>query len=275
MKWNLPWRNDRALKMIWQVQKGGCTSYLVGTAHFFPDSFVRSLEKLLERTEMILTEGPLDTSSMKRIADHGRCCDGGIDLAALLHPEAVREIERLLTDRLAGPMETDILLLMPAARPSYFDAFVRGNRPWMVMFSVWTTYLGWDHSVDLEAYQIALRTGKPVGSIETLEEQLAVLDGIPVERVVRHLNDVKNWRIYRDNYVRFYREGDLERLVTLTDRFPTRTPAAIGERDRLMFERIQPVMDRSPIAAFVGFPHVPGIRQLFLEQGYQVSQGLE
>lgn len=275
MNWNLPWRKERTLKMVWQVQKDGCLSYLVGTAHFFPDSFLPSLERLLDRTETILTEGPLDAASMQKIADHGRCCDGTVDLAELLEPDAMREIERLLADRLADPVEKDILLLMPATRLHYFDAFAKGVRPWMAMFSIWTTYLGWNHSVDMEAYQIALRKGKCVHSIETLEEQIAVLDGIPIERVLRHLNDVRNWKTYRDHYVKYYREGNLEKLVSLTDRFPTRTPAAIGKRDRIMFERMQPAIDSSPTAAFVGFPHLPGIHRLFLEHGYRVTQGLE
>lgn len=275
MNWNLPWQKKRALKMIWQIQKDGCLSYLVGTAHFFPDSFLSSLEELLDRSETILTEGPLDAASMQKIADHGRCCDETVDLAELLEPEAMREIERLLAERLADPVEKDILLLMPTTRLHYFDAFARGVRPWMAMFSIWTTYLGWKHSVDMEAYQIALRKGKCVHSIETLEEQIAVLDGIPIERVLRHLNDVRNWKTYRDHYVKYYREGNLEKLVSLTDRFPTRTPAAIGERDRIMFERIQPAINSGPTAAFVGFPHLPGIHRLFLEHGYHVTQGLE
>lgn len=275
MKLSFPWRRETALKMVWQVKKDGRCSFLVGTAHFFPDSFARSLEKLLERTEMILTEGPLDAVSMQMIADHGRSSNGSINLAEYLEPETVREIERMLADRLAGPEEKDIYLFVPAARPNYFDAFVRDTRPWMAMFSIWSTYLGWDYSVDMEAYQLALRMGMRIGCIETLEEQLEVLDSIPIERVLRHLNDVKSWKTYRDHYVKYYREGNLERLVALTDRFPTRTPAAIGKRDRIMFERMEPVMQKSPTAAFVGFPHVPGIRQLFLEKGYRVTQGLE
>jgi hypothetical protein len=75
--------------------------------------------------------------------------------------------------------------------------------------------------------------------------------------------------------VKHYLSGDLDQLVAMTDRFPTRTPIAIGARDRIMFERMKPMMEEMPVAAFVGFPHIPGIRQLFLESGYSVTQGLE
>lgn len=275
MKFSFPWAGNRALKMIWQVQKDSHPSYLVGTAHFFPCSFSRSLKKLLGRVDAILTEGPLDAESMKRIADHGRSGNGMVDLAELIDPLAIQEINRLLAERLAKPDEIDLYLFMQPKRPEYFELFIRDAKPWMAMFSIWTTYLNWEYSVDMEAYQLALKMGKQVHFMETLEEQIEVLDGIPIERVRRHLNDVKNWKTYRDHYVKHYLSGDLDQLVAMTDRFPTRTPIAIGARDRIMFERMKPMMEEMPVAAFVGFPHIPGIRQLFLESGYSVTQGLE
>ncbi len=276
MTWLLAWLNHKPLKMVWKVHKDGFNSYLVGTAHFYPYSFSRSLRKLLERVDTILTEGPLDDDSMQKIADHGRDGNGSVDVLELLDPEAVQEINRLLAERLAESDGSDLYLLFhPASQPGYIRLFTQDARPWMALFSIWTTYLNWKYSVDLEAFQLAQRMGKQTLHMETIEEQIAVLDGIPLERVQRHLNDVKNWKTYRDHYVQHFLEGDLEKLVLMTERFPTRTPVAIGERDRIMFQRMKPVFERGPAAAFVGFPHVPGVRELFLQEGYTVSQGFE
>jgi len=46
---------------------------------------------------------------------------------------------------------------------------------------------------DLEAYQIACALGREIHFLETIDEQLAVLDNIPMERHARQLNDVSNW----------------------------------------------------------------------------------
>ena len=50
-------------------------------------------------------------------------------------------------------------------------------RPWAAFFSIWGAYLNWRYSVDAEGYQIARKLGKEIRPIETLDEQLAVLDG--------------------------------------------------------------------------------------------------
>ena len=274
MSWSLPFITDKPLRMVWKVQKDASCSYLVGTAHFFPYGFSRSLRRILKDVDIVLTEGPLDEDSLGQIADNGRDGGFGVNLGELLDPNAVGAINRLLEKRLAAEDGNRAYLLYPLEKLDYFAMFTQEARLWMAFFSIWTTCLGWEHSVDREAYQLALRMGKPVQAIESLQEQLAVLNGISLERVLRQLGDVRNWDVYQRDYVRLYLEGSLEQLVSLTNHFPTRTPAAIGERDRVMFSRLKPVFESRRAAAFIGFPHIPGVRRLFLEDGCQVSQGV-
>jgi uncharacterized protein YbaP (TraB family) len=272
LSWRLPGFSQKSLKMVWSVQKDQWISYLVGTAHFFPFSFSRSLKRLLSKVDAFISEGPLDPSSLDQISMHGNHAEGCAELGELLDPEVIREINRLLGERLMNQDGSDLFYLAHALRPDYFETYTRNTRPWMAMFSIWTTYLDWRYSVDLEAYQAALRMRKKILFLETLEEQLTVLNEIPLERVVRHFSDVKNWQTYTDHYVRYYLEGDLDMLVSMTDRFPTRTPRAIGKRDRIMFERLKPIISNGTCAAFIGFPHVPGVRQLLLDNGFNVMQ---
>jgi hypothetical protein len=272
MIWPRAWFRSRPLRMLWKVEKDGCISYLVGTAHFFPYSFARPLTRLFEQVETVIFEGPLDPESMEKIAQHGRSGDGSLALVEQLDPAAVREINRILRQRLGDQDETDLYLFLQPSAPGYFELYTQNMRPWMALFSVWSTYLDWKYSLDLEAYQVARRMGVETCFLETLEEQLAVLDGIPLERILGHLNDVKNWKIYKDHYVRLFLEGNLDGLVSTTDRFPTRGPVIVSQRDRLMFERMKGFFEPGRAAALVGFPHIPGLRQLFLDQGYQVSQ---
>lgn len=285
----LSWFHERPLRMVWKAEKPGRRCYLIGTAHFFPYSFARSIRSLLQPVEVVLFEGPLDEQSMQRVADYGRQpAESEPDPAAWtgkLDPAAICKIDHLLGQRLDGGAQNDLngLLLLGGAsqeavllRP-YFNAYIQGVRPWMAFFSIWSTCLGWEYSVDMQAYQVARRLGKKIGFLESIDEQLRVLDGIPLERIVRQLNDVHNWKTYKDRYARLYLHGDMQNLLAMSERFPTRAPVVIGERDAILFHRLKAVIEveAAPVreaAVFLGIPHIPGVSQQLLEDGYCIEQ---
>lgn len=261
-----PW-TERPLRMVWRIERGPRRSHIVGTAHFFPHSFVRPLSRLIRPVDVVLTEGPLDEASSERIAAAGRT--GTNDLAAQLPPATIRAIEKILRERADHNGKA---WLIPPSAPVYFEAYTTGVQPWAAFFSIWGAYLNWRHSVDAEGYRIARKLGKEIRALETLAEQLAVLEGIPIERIVRQLNDVANWDAYRREYVDFYLAGDLEGIIGQSARFVTRGPVVVGERDLRMFEALRPVFDVQDATAFVGFPHIPGVTRLFSKAGYAVTQ---
>ena len=63
--------------MIWEVEKDGCKSHLIGTAHFFPHSFKTSLTRCLENARIVIFEGPLDPESMANVVNSGLDQEGG------------------------------------------------------------------------------------------------------------------------------------------------------------------------------------------------------
>ncbi len=264
MRW--PWA-ERPLRMVWRVARDGRCSHLVGTAHFFPYSFRRPLTRLIRPVSVVLTEGPLDAASSERIAAYGR--SGTNDLTSRLSQGAIWRIEKALRRRADQRGET---WLIPPSNPIYFETYTSGVRPWAAFFSIWAACLDWPHSMDAEGYDIATRQRKRVIAMESLEEQLAVLDAIPVERIVRQLDDAAGWDDYARDYVRLFMDGDLDGIIALTSRFVTRGPVVIGVRDQRMFEVMRPVFDAGDAVAFVGFPHVPGVTHLFREAGYTVEQ---
>lgn len=266
---------DKPLRMVWRVEQEGRRSYLVGTAHFFPYSFAGSLKRLLQRVETVLFEGPLDEASTARIAEYGRQGAGSPSLAEALEPEAVKTINMLLARRLDQRDGDGLALLLQPTAPNYLAMYTSGVRPWAAFFFLWQTCLNWSYSVDLEGYRLAQRLGKRIGFLETLQEQLAVLDGIPFERIVKQLNQVAAWPDYTACYVDYFLAGKLADLMALTDQFVTRGRPVIMERDVILFDRMKPSFEREAAVAFIGFPHVPGVTRLFVEQGYQVVQGIE
>lgn len=274
---NLPFfrTREKRLRMTWQVEKDGRSSYLVGTAHFFPYSFNRSLTHLIRRVETVIFEGPLDEASMQRIAEHGRQGNSSPELIDILNPAAVQEINKVLNRRAAAQLGESLYPFLQPTPPNYVEQYSRGLRPWMAFFSLWSTCMDWHYSVDMEAYQIARRLGKRIHFLETIEEQLAVLDGIPLERITRQLNDVDNWPDFSNQYVNLFLQGDLDNLQCLTQKFATRGRVVISDRDAILFRRMKPVFDREDAIALVGFPHIPGVSRLFLDQGYCITQGDE
>jgi uncharacterized protein YbaP (TraB family) len=266
------WSDQKPLRMIWRVEKDGRASHLVGTAHFFPYSFRRALTCLMREVTNVFFEGPLDETSSALIAEYGRQGQNIPTFINALRPETVAEIERILRDRLDGQTGEAWFWSLIERKPVYFESFTQGIRPWAAFFSIWQTYLGWKYSLDMEGYQVACKLGKSIHFLETLEEQLAVLDNIPLDRIARQLNDVRNWEFYKNEYVSTFLNGDLEKMVTLTARFATRGSIVVGERDRIFFERMQPLLAQEGVLAFVGFPHIPGLTQLFHEGGYTVAQ---
>ncbi|HSQ25662.1 MAG TPA: TraB/GumN family protein [Anaerolineales bacterium] len=266
-------RNKGSLRMVWTVTKNGLRSYLVGTAHWFPFSFHASLTHLYKQVDTTILEGPLDEASMQLVAEHGRQTDGSASLQGLVTPQAIDLLNQVLGQRLVEQSEGDLSSLFQNISNQHYQTMIEGVRPWMAFFSIWSLYLGWKYSVDMEAYQLACKMGKEVHFLETIAEQLTVLDNIPLEKFVGHLNDVSTWSVYQHQYVDAYLNGELKKLLGLSKQFPTRTPIVLSQRDKVLFERMQPFFSSRPSVAFVGLSHIPGVSELLIENGYEVSQG--
>jgi len=271
---NLFWWKRKPLRTVWRVEKEGRASLLVGTAHFFPYSFKEALAKLMNHADTVIFEGPLDQESMARVVEYGRKGVRSPSLYDALEPTAIREINRQLRSRLKAPTTSagSYLDLLYRTTPDLFEAHTRGVRPWLAFFTVWSTLLNWKYSMDVEAFQIANKIGKKIQFLETIEDQVAALDGIPFERIVKFLNHIDYWNVYRELFLKAFLLGDLEKFVWITGEFPTRCESIIARRDPLFFKRIKAFSEQENVVAFVGVIHVPGIRKMFLDEGYKITQ---
>jgi uncharacterized protein YbaP (TraB family) len=155
--------------------------------------------------------------------------------------------------------------------PAY--EMVKGLKPWMAFFTLWTQYLeqqGWKNSVDLEAYRLAKEMRKTIVFLETIDEQIGVLEGLPQERIIDFLKRADRWSHYLRKYVKCYLRGDLEEFLTLSTGFPSRSFAVIERRDEIFFERMRPHLEKGGAIVFVGSPHVNGISRMMIAEGYEV-----
>lgn len=188
---------QRPFAMLWELTKNGRTSWIGGTAHFFCYSFEAAFRNLFERVDTVLFEGPLDADSLDEVARIGKTPDGR-------HPPLIDLLEepeiRLLERAVQGPTGK-LARFFNAANPNPAD--VRGllatTRHWYAFFSLWTAYLerqGWNQSVDLCAWHTALEMGKSVIGMESLEEQVASLESVPLGRVTAFFRGCRSWKGY-------------------------------------------------------------------------------
>jgi uncharacterized protein YbaP (TraB family) len=266
--------NERELKMIWQVEKDHQRSYLVGTAHFFPYSFKTSLRRCLEKAGTALFEGPLDPDSMAKVVNCGFDDHSSYHIFNDLDQPNIDRITRELAPQCRGRNSFFILNLRKFSIENPLYEMVKGMKPWLAFFTIWSNYLkknGWKYSVDLEGYTLAKELGKKIVFLETIEEQINVLENLGHDRIIDFLKRVDQWQELAQGYVACYLTADLERIKSKGLRFPSRHHSVIDHRDKIFCARMLEYLEAGDAVAFVGAPHVPGVSKLLAENGYQIK----
>jgi uncharacterized protein YbaP (TraB family) len=265
---------QKKLKMIWRVQKNGNVSLLVGTAHFFPYSFRNALQRCLQNARIVMFEGPLDEDNMARVRQAGMNTESSYHLFDELDDQTVAGITGALIPVCRMRNSTQFFQYCKDDLKQTVYDLVQGMQPWLAFFTLWSTYLqrnGWKYSVDMEGYGIAQALGKKIIFLESIEEQIKVLQNISHEKIMVFLKQTDQWETLANVYVKSYLEGDLEKLRLSGIRFPSRHHSVIDHRDQIFFERMQAELARGNVVAFLGAPHLKGVSRLLLADGYQVK----
>lgn len=256
--------------MLWELEKNGKKSWLGGTAHFFCHSFEFSFRKLFKKVDNVLFEGPLDEDFLGKVFEAG--ISDKVNLLELLTPQELQRLEKITE----GPKSALARCLGLASRKNVnARELLTSATPWRAFFSLWNAYLerlGWDESVDMEAWRIAREMDKNVIGMESLEEQLESLESLPVERVIRFFRDSGKWRSKARANRSAYLAGDLERMMGSSAEFPTRTEHIVGRRDQRFLERMLPWVEKGRTAVFVGSAHLVNLRFMLAENGFTVRQ---
>ena len=266
--------NEKELKMIWQVEKDHKRSYLVGTAHFFPYSFKTSLKRCLENAATVLFEGPLDQDSMAKVVNCGYQSQGSYHIFNDIDQPIIDRITRELAPTCRGRNTFFILNLRKFSIENPLYEMVKGMKPWLAFFTIWSNYLkknGWKYSVDLEGYTLAKELDKKVVFLETIEEQIDVLENLALDRIIDFLKRVDQWQELTQGYVACYLAGDLEQMKSKGLRFPSRHHSVIDHRDKIFCTRMLEYLKAGDAVAFVGVPHVRGLSDLLRADGFQIE----
>jgi len=260
--------------MIWQVEKNHKRSYLIGTAHFFPYSFKKSLLHCLENAATVLFEGPLNQASMAKVVNCGFDNQSSYHIFNDLDQQSIARITRELAPNCRGRNTFFILNLRKFRMENPLYDMVKGMKPWLAFFTIWSNYLkkkGWKYSVDLEGYSLAKELGKKIVFLETIEEQINVLENLSRDRVIDFLKRVDQWQELTQGYATCYLAGDLEPIKSKGLRFPSRHHSVIDQRDQIFYARMLEYLEAGDAVAFVGAPHVRGVSKLLIADGYQIK----
>ncbi|HOD77731.1 MAG TPA: TraB/GumN family protein [Syntrophorhabdus sp.] len=268
---------EKKLKMVWEMSKDGFTSFLVGTAHFFPYSFKESLIHLISKADVTLFEGPLDENNMEAVREYGVARQDGMSLYDSLDEKTIAELNKELGEsaEFSGCSLSSYISVFKREHHDLLSQEIEGLRPWMAFFKLWSHYLakrGWKHSVDLEALSVSRELGKKVVFLETIEEQLTALDGIPFERIVTYLSNFRNWGKFSRHHEKQYLKGSLDSLLNIISGFPTRCPSIVEHRDPVFFTRMRPYVEAGNAVVFLGTTHIQGIVKMLEQEGFKVSQ---
>jgi uncharacterized protein YbaP (TraB family) len=267
--------SERELKMIWQVERDGRRSYLAGTAHFFPYRFRRSMRRVMRHVDTVLIEGPLDEASAQQVETHGRVRGDAPCLVDALGPEARARITQELAAPPAPSGSQALLHQLAGVPPDSLDwEALRAYRPWLAFFRIWFLFLrkmGWIYHMELDALAVARALGKEVRFLETIEEQLAALDGVPPERFVAFLAQPE-WRALRRVYAEHFLRGDLNALIAGAGVFPTYCESIIANRDPVLYERMRDLLARGRTLVLVGATHCRGLSALLRQDGFEIRR---
>jgi hypothetical protein len=264
---------ERPYAMLWELTKNGKVAWIGGTAHSFRYSFDAAFRKLFTGVDTVLFEGPLDAASLAVFGRHGGTPDPeNPRVIDYLKEEEIRHLERVVR----GPQGAFAAFLnMAWHAPADVRSILSTHRPWSVFFTLYYAFLerhGWKRSVDLEAWEVAHDMGRNVIPMESIDEQIASLESVPMERIVNFLRRPDDWTRRMRRSLSAYLDGDLMRMLNTGTEFPTRTNTVIGLRDQRFRERMRPHIERGRAAVFVGTAHMLNLENMLREDGFTVSR---
>ncbi len=267
---------------LWEIS-GTTTSYLFGTIHL-PDQRLANLpvsvKRAFDASDAVVTEIPLDTSSLMAQVSLLKL-SGPRTLHEILPPELLRRTEKALQQ---------------VNRALTIEPFVR-FKVWAIASMVPVLEKQLQNPgvlpMDAQLYQQAQEQGKKVGNLETIEEQVGILDSLSEQEQVTMLRDTLDFlEKYRakgidmtDQLIDWYLRGDLSEFGELMvgyigedDFYEEFLDKVLYQRNYLMADRIEALLKQYPGRSHfiaVGAGHYwgeTGVQNLLTEKGFEIRR---
>lgn len=272
--------------IFWKIEKDGLApSYLLGTMHVSDPRVLK----------MPLGAAEAHSKAKAIIIESDEVIDEKKAMAAMLaKPELMMLTDGSTIDSLLPKDDVALLEAGLKARGVPLSAVSR-MRPWMLMalVSVPACELARKAQnvafLDKKIAEQATAEGKPVKGLETLEEQAAALNAIPIELHLKSLIEtIKLGKRVDDVFetlTEVYLSGDIGLAMPMLKAVApdgTEDEAGYGDfenlvvskRNHVMADRAAPILGQGGAFMAVGALHLPGeegLVELFRKQGFKVT----
>ncbi len=252
--------------LLWKISRGDieAASYLYGTIHIkdkrvfeFSDSVLLAFEKCdAFAIEVDLSPENLALLSQKMILPDD------LTLKDLFAEEEYQLVKAVVEDIIG----VDILLfnkLKPIAILSLVMNFQFANDV--------------DMSVDEYFYRKAVAEDKEVIGIETIEEQLEILETIPNDYIIEYFKNIDHAKEDMEIIIKLYQSAELEKMLEMMQKDKSMVMMKknlLTDRNRKMSERIQTMIGEQPTFIAIGAGHLPGkegIINILTKAGYKIE----
>ena len=227
-------------------------SYLFGTMHLQNDAAFTHKPIVLQKIakcEAFATEFKLDDADESKMAEYMKLPEG-VSLEKLLSKKKFKEIDTFLQDNYHIPLM----------------AFNQ-SKPMMITNLVTSSIFQKDMELALDVflYQHAKMQGKELLGIETFEEQLEIMEKIPLDVQVKSLKDlIKNFDAHRQemhDLADLYAQGKTKKLYKLARKGAKGfRKVMIYDRNEIMAERITKLIKEKSACIAIGAGHLEGKR---------------
>ena len=257
--------------LLWKIEGASQSpSYLFGTIHI-ADPRVINLPPLVRTTfetaDSLLVEVVPDLESMGRLAQAMRFSDGHT-LPQTVGPRLAADARAALAKRHLPITDADKL------------------KPWAIALMLLTPDLNGALPLDLVLQSRASERGVDVAGLETMDEQIAVFDGLSaddqrslLEVTLRESSEIGE---RTEALTQAYLERDLAKLQALTETdelgngalHDTVMRRLLTERNRRMVDRMRSRLRQGNVFIAVGAAHLPGpqgLLELLKREGYRLS----
>jgi len=258
--------------LLWEISKPGIHhSFVFGTVH----SDDQRVTRLPQAVELAFTyarsfSGELDMSDVSMLrTEKAMLLPEGSDLQQLIGPERFRKCVLLMADY---DVPESVLMRM---------------RPWAVALQLNMPRSQGGEFLDRILYQRAVARGLPVYGLETIPEQIAVFDSMPLNQQIELLDQAlanfASMPAMIQSVIDLYQARDLAGLQAINDQQMQPSDAKFADeveqrliirRNHRMVQRMQARLQEGYAFIAVGALHLPGeqgILNLLEQQGYLVK----
>lgn len=241
-------------------------SYIIGTMHVRDERAFQCEQVFLDKiraSEVFATEFDLEDTHLNSV-ENIMLLNDNQTLTSLIPPKLYGRINKVLKKQ-AGVELMQFDRFKPIAITNFLTLNILSNDRLL--------------SLDETLWHFAKDNGKILRGIETFEEQLDILNSLPIDAQIKSLKDItKNFSKFRKqlvNMAKIYEQADIVKLYKLSKKTAKgNKKTLIYDRNEIMADRIISLSKQNTVCVAIGAGHLAGkkgLLRLLKQKGYIVK----